>query len=301
MRNFLLIVFFALFQVACSFNNGVLENYRANTDLSNINIIDCEQALSKNVDLFFTEDQEVGNFIKNMNDKGYYLVAQSIWNGPFENDIAKQALDIAKKNKICLVTYDYQITKTVNTTIPITNYHTDYYGNSYTTTSYMPTTLHGAEHIVLFWKKYSIPQANNPKNDLEQLTKDAESGMKEAQGLLGFLYYNGEDVKQDYQKAKYWLEKSSAQDDEDAHFYLASLYYNGYGVRQNYQTAFKLYEKSAQKGNAHACGMLGLMYKYGKGVRQDLSLAKEWYGKACDNGVQKGCELYKELNEKGIK
>lgn len=242
-----------------------------------------------------------------MNDKGYYLVAQSIWNGPFENDISKQALDIAKKNKICLVTYDYQITKTVNTTVPITNYHTDYYGNSYTTTSYMPTTLYGAEHIVLFWKRYNEKKSNNKlsqssdKIDFENLVKDAERGMKEAQTFLGFLYYNGEEVKQDYQKAKYWLEKASAQGDEDAHFYLASLYYNGYGVRQNYQTAFKLYEKAAQKGNVHACGMLGLMYKYGKGVRQDYSKAKQWYKKMCEHGNQNGCEEYKKLDAQGIK
>lgn len=43
------------------------------------------------------------------------------------------------------------------------------------------------------------------------------------------------------------------------------------------------------------------MYAKGEGVRQNLSKAKEYFGQACDNGAQQGCDVYRRLNEKGIR
>ena len=74
------------------------------------------------------------------------------------------------------------------------------------------------------------------------------------------------------------------------------MYYLGNGVRQDYQKARQWYEKAAVQGNSSAQFCLGLMYETGKGVRQDPATAKEWYGKACDNGNQNGCDAYARLN-----
>lgn len=89
---------------------------------------------------------------------------------------------------------------------------------------------------------------------------------------------------------------AAEQGDAAAQFFLGTMYYNGQGVQQDYQKARQWYEKAAAQGESSAQFCLGLLYENGHGVRQDLATAKEWYGKACDNGNQGGCDAYARLN-----
>jgi len=84
-----------------------------------------------------------------------------------------------------------------------------------------------------------------------------------------------------------------------AQFNLGWMYYNGNGVIQDYTEAMKWYKLAAAQGDADAQYNLGVGYDNGEGVRQDKRQAKEWFGKACDNGHQAGCEEYRKLNEEG--
>ena len=90
--------------------------------------------------------------------------------------------------------------------------------------------------------------------------------------------------------------RAADQGDADAQFNMGAMYYDGEGVQQDYQKAKQWYEKAAEKKDANAQYILGFMYEKGHGVRQDLATAKEWYGKACDNGKQDGCDAYARLN-----
>ena len=81
---------------------------------------------------------------------------------------------------------------------------------------------------------------------------------------------------------------------------LGFLYGNGQGVRQDYKKASELYSKACDMGYADACFNLGVVYYDGKGVRQDKGAVKEYFGKACDLGNQGGCNNYKILNEQGL-
>ena len=83
-----------------------------------------------------------------------------------------------------------------------------------------------------------------------------------------------------------------------AQFGLGYAYSTGKGVRQDYAKAFEWYQKAANQGFANAQYNLGVMYNNGKGVRQDYVVAKEWFGKSCDNGNQKGCDVYRFLNQR---
>lgn len=56
----------------------------------------------------------------------------------------------------------------------------------------------------------------------------------------------------------------------------------------------------ANQRHASAQFNLGVKYVKGQGVCQDYKKAKDWYGKACDNGDQKGCDGYKDLNQRGF-
>lgn len=57
-----------------------------------------------------------------------------------------------------------------------------------------------------------------------------------AQCRLGSLYYNGDDVERNLEKAKYWFENSAEQGDSDAQVSLGSMYLYGEGVEQDYSS-----------------------------------------------------------------
>lgn len=131
---------------------------------------------------------------------------------------------------------------------------------------------------------------------LQESRRAAERGDAVAQLQLGFAYATGQGVPQDFQKARYWWEKSAAQGNPEAQVNLGIMYVVAHGVPQNFHKAKQWYEKAARQGNAQAQFNLGVMYERGQGVRQNLATAKEWYGKACDNGFQDGCRDYARLN-----
>lgn len=89
----------------------------------------------------------------------------------------------------------------------------------------------------------------------------------------------------------------AVQGDVAAQWRLGQMYYKGEGVRQDYEKAAFWYEKAAAQGNPGSEYYLGVMYYNGEGVRQDYAQAKEWVGKACDSGLQIGCDKYKSLNQ----
>lgn len=63
---------------------------------------------------------------------------------------------------------------------------------------------------------------------------------------------------------------------------------------------YNLVLRLANQGDATAQFNLGVMYGKGQGVHQDYHKAKELYGVACDNGLQRGCNAYRVLNQRGI-
>ena len=75
------------------------------------------------------------------------------------------------------------------------------------------------------------------------------------------------------------------------------MYENGQGVRQDHKQAISWYTKAAEQKNSNAQIALGNLYRSGEGVKQNNATAKELYGKACDNGSQDGCDEYRKLNE----
>jgi len=118
------------------------------------------------------------------------------------------------------------------------------------------------------------------------------------------MYHFGKNgVIRDIRKAMQWYKKSADQGYAPAQLGLGVIYDigpMGYDV-QNYQMAFHWYSEAAKLGNAPALMNLGILYENGRGVRQNLFTAKSYFGQSCDKGLQLGCDLYKRLNEKGVK
>lgn len=167
---------------------------------------------------------------------------------------------------------------------------------------------------------YSIPE-----NDFEKAKAYYEAAGEDnsgAQLALGFLYYNGQGVEQDVEKAQELFDAVIEQGDmggylgnafiaydkgdytvalencnkvlegteqvflAEAMGSIGALYFHGQGIEQDYAQALEWYRKAADLGETDSMINIGSMYLYGQGVEQDYTQALEWYEKAADLGKE---------------
>ena len=119
----------------------------------------------------------------------------------------------------------------------------------------------------------------------------AKKQVPPAQTFLGYMYYNGEGVKEDKAEAMKWYRKAAeqgfalAQDNlGDMYWY---MYYFGNGVNEDKAEAVKWYRKAAEQGYAGAQSSLGMKYSHGEGVEEDKAEAVKWFRKAAEQGHAK--------------
>ena len=91
----------------------------------------------------------------------------------------------------------------------------------------------------------------------DSLKKAALQGNTNAQSGLGFFYYLGLGVPQDYKQALFWYRKAALQEDAGGQSGLGKMYYYGAGVPQDYKQAAFWYRKAALQGDAGAQAELG--------------------------------------------
>ena len=80
----------------------------------------------------------------------------------------------------------------------------------------------------------------------------------------------------------------AAQGDADSQYRLGFKYYTGKGVKQDYSEAFRWYLKAANQGHFEAQNNLGAQYDKGKGVKQHSAEASRWYHKAAERDGENG-------------
>lgn len=112
----------------------------------------------------------------------------------------------------------------------------------------------------------------------------AEAGDSESMASLGFCYYNGWGVPQDYAEAAKWFQKAADEGESKVFSSLGLMYAMGRGVPQNDQLSLDWNRKAAAAGDP--IGMLGLgsFYAAGRGVPKDLNEAANWYRKSAALG-----------------
>lgn len=115
---------------------------------------------------------------------------------------------------------------------------------------------------------------------LEKIKLDGEICNK-----VGQYYYQGKEIKQDYEKAYEYFQKSADLGDPNGQCNLGRLYELGRGVKQDYDLAYDFYEKAANKGNPSAENLLGRLYRDGIGVEKNLSVAFSFFEKAANKGL----------------
>jgi hypothetical protein len=101
---------------------------------------------------------------------------------------------------------------------------------------------------------------------------------------LGFMYFEGLGVTQDYSKAVDWFVAAAQQGNVVAQKNVGNIYAGGYGVPQDYSEAAKWYLMAAENNDATAQKRLADMYILGLGVPPDKREADKWYRRASENG-----------------
>jgi hypothetical protein len=122
----------------------------------------------------------------------------------------------------------------------------------------------------------------------------ADQGDARAQYSLGFMYYFGEGIPQDYAEAVRWYRLAAEQGLAGAQYNLRDMYDNGKGVPQDDAEAVRWYRLAAEQGDAGAQYSLGIMYDNGQGVPQDYVMAHMWANLAAAQGnvlASKNCGI----------
>jgi len=107
----------------------------------------------------------------------------------------------------------------------------------------------------------------------------------EKQFKIGYKYYTGHKVKQDYSLALYYFKKAAKNNNPDAECFIGLMYNNGYGVQKDENSAFHWYKKAAKNGNKEAQYNLAQMYMEGHVTTKDSLRAFYWYKKSAEQGL----------------
>jgi len=126
-----------------------------------------------------------------------------------------------------------------------------------------------------------VQESKAELNVVEDIRSSAEQGDATAQYYLGLMYYEGESLQQDFQKATYWFTKAAEQGFWHAQRGLGMVYSEGKGVLQDYVMAYAWFEVAASQGDSSA-----------KNLRDDI------IEEMSQNQIEEGQKLSKELYEK---
>lgn len=118
--------------------------------------------------------------------------------------------------------------------------------------------------------------AGRPDLAVAYYLKAAEYDDVEAMFDLGYAFYHGEGITQDYPSAVMWFKRAANKQYPKAEYNLAFCYMNGLGVAADYDKALKLLMASANHGFDQARLTLSECYEHGVLVEQDIEESKRW-------------------------
>lgn len=119
---------------------------------------------------------------------------------------------------------------------------------------------------------------------LREMIEKAEQGDVNAQWKLGWKYYDGDGVRNDYTKAFSYFKLVADAGYVDAQCVLGLLYEDGIGVEKDYTLAAYYYKLAAEQNYSEAQNRLGLLYVNGQGVVRDYALAAHYFKLSAEQG-----------------
>jgi hypothetical protein len=124
----------------------------------------------------------------------------------------------------------------------------------------------------------------DPQKAIEWLRKSADHGLAISAFQLGMCYQQGFGVKREEKKSIEWLRKAADLGEDRASTELGWAYANGVGVTRDYAEAVKWYRPGAERGDPAAAYGLGVRYMLGQGVGKDYTESAKWLKIAADKG-----------------
>jgi len=151
--------------------------------------------------------------------------------------------------------------------------------------------------LSVYFEGLNNEQYDSLSNELKEIIPKSVVGDKVAQKSLGYKYYYGVGLSQDYAKAIYWYRASASHGYPVAFYNLGICYQQGTGVNKSYFEAFKWFLLAAEKGYADAQYQVGVYYKGNMiGVRGNLSESFKWFDKAAQQGNTKAQKAIEEFD-----
>ena len=167
--------------------------------------------------------------------------------------------------------------------------------------------------------KYHNGDGNqDPSKALPLFRRAADTGLAEAQNMVGLYYFEGWGVERDQDEANQWFEKAASTGLPIAQYNLGKNHFFGVGIARNeqmalqwleraalhnlavaqtflghvqrvannWEAAFGWFQKAAQRGSAEAQFELGMLYYSGLGCHENLEAALKWWSRAEKQGFE---------------
>ncbi len=138
------------------------------------------------------------------------------------------------------------------------------------------------------------PSEQTIEDEMDRLTFLADQGKMFAAYKLGRMYFKGDAVYQDLDKAEHYLKMASDAGNEYAQYLLAKLYLT---EKKNISDAITLLESVAEK-NPRASYQLGRLYLFGTdGIERNAELAMQWLTKSAKDGNEQAKQFLENMEQ----
>jgi TPR repeat protein len=120
-------------------------------------------------------------------------------------------------------------------------------------------------------KAYDLYFSGNMPEAFSSYMELAKEGYVASQRFVGWLYFRGEGVAKDNDKALFWFNQAAASEDSEAMFGIGRVFME----RGDYQAAFSWFEKSSGKDFLPAAYWVARFLRDGIGIEADKAKAFE--------------------------
>lgn len=139
-----------------------------------------------------------------------------------------------------------------------------------------------------------------PREAARTILAVAETGLADAQVMLGQILLEGRGIQRDPELAVRWFRIARAQGNAMAHNMLGRCLEHGWGCNPAPSAAASEYRKAAEQGLDWAMYNLANLFATGRGVAQDQAQALALYRQAATLGHAKSMNLLGRYLEEGL-
>lgn len=139
-------------------------------------------------------------------------------------------------------------------------------------------------------------------NEAMKLYKKSLSLGGDTNFQIGFLYYRGVQIKQDWKQALNYFEVVKLPKQcLFSYFFMGDMYEQGKRGIRDYNKALEYYTKSFELGNLGVAHFICILYARGLGVKKDDKQAFEWLQKASSMGCLLASSSLDAIDRKGFR